>query len=704
MRVACRASAALLLAGVAGAADRPAPRPAFEEHAEVTRGIAIVRIDPKRGAPPGECDDLSPADLTVTVGGTLAVVTSVERMPRPDRHWLLIDTSESATERRNEAKRSARDYVRSVMSSGEDRAALLTVDEDTLLQAGPTSDLQSVSDRIDTIVPGDYSALRDGLADVLRQVQGDRHEHLILYWTDGLDTMSLTTESELMEILAAAPNATVFPIALIPEPKPGESGRMVGSFLFDVAKRSGAEVFSSSDARWLERARGWIARRFAVAYAPAEEKATGPVALALRGKRCQLTVLPDPFVRAAPQAGAAQPAPDSWRRIYERQKRKSDDAACLAAAQGATWDWPLEAGPTGLAGCVLDVIEAPGPLVQRHEGPRPVDVLPARFAMHRVKVATPSPDTLPASLDDALDAFAPDATIEGSTFLTQRARLAASLFAARPEYRDFALARLGDAARHEMRRIELGLARDFPDLPPDRIAAVARESRAGRRALLAAEQPTDADLARVLAAWLRDRPAREVALAWERKLIAAHLAGAAHPDDAQRWIRARDRLSVPAHVRVLVPLFLVMDQTQGVVGFERIVLPRPEGFTERSVKTRASKDRPDDRLPERPLALWLVDRLLADSRVAGELRAGTYALSGATYAELDPPWKANPAHPFRRARVSVTLVSAVRKARLEARADVEAPPGVPETVLAFAAQASGDRALDKALEAFSSNE
>jgi len=48
MRVACRASAALLLAGVAGAADRPAPRPAFEEHAEVTRGIAIVRIDVSR--------------------------------------------------------------------------------------------------------------------------------------------------------------------------------------------------------------------------------------------------------------------------------------------------------------------------------------------------------------------------------------------------------------------------------------------------------------------------------------------------------------------------------------------------------------------------------------------------------------------------------------------------------------------------------
>lgn len=704
MRAATRASAALLLAGVAGAADPPAPPPAFEEHAEVTRGIAIVRIDPRRGAPTGACDDLSPADLTVTVGGTPATVTSVERMPRPDRHWLLIDTSGSAEGRRNEAKRSAREYVREVMTSGEDRAALLTVDEDTLLQAGPTSDLKALSESIDRIVTGFDSSLRDGLSDVLLQVEGDRHEHLILYWTDGLDSTSLTTESELMAVLAAAPNATIFPIALFPERKPGETGRTVGGFLFDVAKRSGAEVFSSSDARWLERVRGWITRRFAVAYAPAVETASGPVAFALRERRCQLTVLPDPFARADPLAGAAQPTPDSWRRIYEKQRRKTDDASCAAAAQGTTWDWPLEAGPDGLVGCLLDVVKAPGPLVNRHDGPGPVDVLPARFALRKVRVTAPPLDALSASLDDAFDAFAFDATIEGSAFLTQRARLAASLFAARSDYRDFALARLGDAARHEMRGIELGLARDFPELPPDRIAAAAKASRAGRRALLAAEQPTDADLARVLASWVRDRPAKEVVLAWERRLIGAHLAGTGRPDDAERWIRARDRLAVPESVRVVTPLIALHDPDRDTIGFERIVLPRPEGFEERSLKTRASKDRPDDRLPETPQALWLVDRLLADARVASELRAGAYAVAGTTYAELDPAWKANPGHPFRRARVSVTLVSAARKARLEARADVEAPPGMPETLLAFAAQASGDRALDKALETFASNE
>src|SRR5262245_10358071 len=99
------------------AADSPVspPRP-MEEREVVERGLALVRLDPKWGARRDECDELSPSDLRVTIDGLPARVQSVERVPRPLRHWLLIDVSESAEENRKEAKRSAEQYLREVMT------------------------------------------------------------------------------------------------------------------------------------------------------------------------------------------------------------------------------------------------------------------------------------------------------------------------------------------------------------------------------------------------------------------------------------------------------------------------------------------------------------------------------------------------------------------------------------------------------------
>ena len=80
------------------AARKAAPlKPAvpFAESELVERGLMIVRLDPKFGASPDACDELSAQDLVVTMGGAAAKVTSVERVPRPERHWLLLDVSGS---------------------------------------------------------------------------------------------------------------------------------------------------------------------------------------------------------------------------------------------------------------------------------------------------------------------------------------------------------------------------------------------------------------------------------------------------------------------------------------------------------------------------------------------------------------------------------------------------------------------------------
>ena len=633
-------------------------------------------------------------------------VTSLERVPRPERHWLLLDISESAEGRRNEAKRSAAEYVRQVMTPGIDAAALLTVDEDTLLVSAPETEPEAIARRIEAIPAGGSSALRDGLDLVLRQVEGDRHEQLILYWTDGQDNTSLGRIEDLYETLQRAPNVTIFPIGLMPMRtlRPGESP--LGSFLFDVAKRSGGEVFSSADEKWLDRVRGWIARRFAVTFNPPEHL-TGPLALAAPGKRCQLTVLPDPFARPDAIAGTAAPLPPAWTRLHAKQRKTTDDAACASAPESTPWEWPLRSAPERLGGCMLDVIVPPGPLFRRRVDWKTLVHGTVRVGARDVHVRAPALEALPASLVDALDTLVPTDgaepdwrsphVLEGSALLAQRARVATSLFASRGDYRDFALQRLHRLAGEELAAIERDFRRTFPELSDREIANVARASRAGRRVVEAARTPTDADLARVLAAWLGDISAQDLLVEWERRLVNRRLTGSSF-EAAGRWKRLRDAWAMPQQFRVAGPLVLVRDPARDVVGFWRVVLPRPEWFIERASGDPTSAEWPEDRLPERPMALWLVEELAKASGVLPRLSG--YSCTGIDYESVDPEWRSTPEHPYRRVRVALTFEArdgADPGHRAIVQGEIELLPEAPVRLVELASDVRGDDELSRVL-------
>jgi len=675
------------------------------DQAIVERGLLTLRLDPKRDAAPGECDDLAMADLRVTIGGAPMPVTSVERVPRPERHWLLLDISESAEGRRQEAKRSAAEYARKVMTPGIDAAALLTVDEDTILVAGPVTDPEALARRIEAVPAGGASALRDGLDLLLRQIEGDRQEQLVLYWTDGQDNTSIGRVEDLLQTLGRAPNATIFPIALMPMRAPRSGEAALGSFLFDVAKRSGGEVFMSSDERWLDQVRGWIARRFAVAFNPPAE-ATGPLALSLPGKRCQITVLRDPFARPDAIAGSAAPLPGAWSRMHAKQRKFTDDPVCMTASEGSPWEWPMVNGRDHLSGCMMDVISPPGDLFGRKVDWRSLLQGSVRVGARDVKVRTPQLSRLPRSLVEAIDvlvpadAAEPDArspyVVEGSALLAQRARIASSLFASRSDYRDFALARLDRMAKDELAAIERDFRRAFPDLSAAEIADVARASRAGRRAVEATHTPTDADLARVLAAWLGDVTAKDLLREWERRLVNRRLAGTP-AEEAARWKRLRDAWAMPQAFRVAAPLVLVRDPDRDIVGFWRVVLPRPEWFAERAAAKTPAAERPEDRLPEQPLALWLVDEIAKTAAVRERL-AG-YACSAIDYASMDPAWRSTPEHPFRRVRIAMTFdgKESVTMQRAVVQAEFELLPEAPVRLVGLASEVKGDDELTRAL-------
>ncbi len=665
---------------------------AVDEAVLVERGLAIVRLDPKPGAPPGECDELRLTDVSASIGGHQVPVTAVERVARPERHWIVLDVSESAEGRRQEAKRSALQYVREVMVPGVDSAAIVTVDEDAILVEGPTTDTDRLARAIEGVPPGGSSALFDGLDIVLRQIEGDRHEHLVLFWTDGLDNDSASRETDVVRTISRVPQATIFPLALLP---PGtreiaprvammQAQRLsrdpiLGEFLFEAAARTGGEVFASSDPRWLDRVRGWIARRFTVSFsgewnsADVETIKKGLV-FATPAKRCTVTTLPDPFERPDAVAGQAPPEPDAWVRAHERAMARVRATARPSAASLAPRDGPMEVVADGVTGYVLDKVEAPGPVVHRSV-PIAVTSASGRFVSREVTVAASAIGRVPESPVDALERLLPGEDddpntpspfqMEGAALLTQRARIAASLFAFRPDYRDFALARLARDTEDDLRAIERDFARAFPELPAGKIAEVARASRAGQRTIEASRTPTDADLARVLAVWLRDVPARDLFLDWEKRLCDARIARGADGTAFARWTALRARLGYPWPTRIVAALVLLHDPATDRLGFVRIVLPRPEGPVARGALSPAPDLRSDDRVAPTPLGLWLLDRVASGAEIAKAVASRGYRTRSITYAPVIPPSAGRAGRPPHRDRVTVLL----------------APPESPSTVL-----------------------
>jgi hypothetical protein len=679
------------------------PRKPLDEREVVERGVALVRVDPKWGARRGECDDLAVSDLTLTVDGRRAAVESVERVPRPERHWLLIDVSESAEDNRKEAMRSARQYLDQVMTPGVDSASIVTVDEDPILVAGPSTDPKALGAAVSEIAPGGWSALRDGLEQILRQIQGDRHEHLIIYWTDGQDVGSLATHEDLLATLARVPNATVVTVALV---KPGArlpQPPLGGATFMEASRRSGGEVFVSSDPRWLERIRGWVERRFTIGFKPPDPSQPPPapgrgLEIAVKGKRCQVAFLPDPFAGPDAVAGAAPPAPATWVRLHGNS-RESDDPGCATEDPGDVWTWPLSSTPRVLSGCMLDLVRAPGPIVRILGINRGFDLQGAALASRKVRILAPDLAALPTSAAEAIATLGLDRSVlmEGGALLTQRARIATSLFAARHDYHAFARQRLKRAADDEIAEIARDIARAFPDMPGEKVKAVARASRAGRRALEAAETPTDADLVRVLAAWIRDVPAADLLREIEGRLIDRRIVEGADPALAARWAELYDHFRIPSSTRIEAPLVLIRDPERDVVGFVRVVFPRPERFRPFGWLPRNVDVSTDGRLPLAPFALTLVDSV-AERPGVGEILAGhEYRCAAIDIRPTRPVDPDDPMRPYAIARVAVELIAKEARVNLEAVMSIAVDGSV--VIGDPTLKTTGDAELSKALQA-----
>ena len=672
----------LLAAELAGATGPPAVRPdrPVVENVEVRRAIVTVRVEPRASAPRGACDRLSPRDLRATISGEPARIAGVDHVPPPRMYWLILDTSGSTGEhgQRSQAKREATRWVREVLVPGRDTAAVLTIDEDLRSIVTASDDPEVLARAIDAVPPGAQSLLTDALDEVLAQVAGDRREHVVVFWTDGGEGLSLRAMPALRRRIGDAPNARVFPVAV--QPDAGRGTRIPPQWLFELADATGGKVTLSADRRWLQFLRDGIHLRWRVAVAIPAGAPEGTIpTVRSANPSCEIAIVPD---HGPPGDRFEGQPPAEWERERRRQRRRDDDAGCRVGEEPA-------ATLGGVTGCVLDLAREQGLLYDPEAAAKVDPLTPARFAWRRWFVPTTEPELLHSEvwrILESLEAYPlPEVAVgdrtpppsihpllvNGRTFFTMQGSVARALWESGPGWRDAARRRLAAEADRDVAILAEDLREQSPRLSVAESLAAAEAAPLGIAARAAVDQPTDADLRRAIGAWLGDVSARDLFLAWERAMIDRRLRGEKGTEAFERrWTALRRWFALPEHARSIVPLVPVRDPRRDVEGFWRILLPRPYWIANRREGSREDDPVPYDHVPPRPLAWRLVDSLVKGSpAVAARLASGNWRVAELDYAPAAKLWKEDPAEPYSSADVVLVLASGNDRLSLRARID-----------------------------------
>jgi len=678
-----------------------------QEESRVRLRFVRLRIDPTTAADPGECLALGPADLKVTVGGKRVPADRVvlEREEQPTLHALLIDSSRSMYDWMDGARRAVDAYV-ALMDPELDSSLMLTFDASVLLELGATRERAPLRAAMETLQLGDSTLLYDGLYHTIGELGGRRQRSVILLVTDGQDTGSVHQPEEILDRVDAWPDVSVFTIGLGMGVTTARAAMME-----DVAQRSHGKFFPVPG--------GAMGRRLETIFREIRElldnEATlivndpaphGPprrVRASSRSLVCDVKVLGEISIAEAPRTPAAilpadqprilaVPPARRYKEWFLRDSKHVVDPPCQAVRESAPSlpEWFLEAQPDLLRGCLLDVALEPGllysdsdskfvrlnswmdlrtrmvevPVPARTElARRPEDLLPA--LARRIpadSISGPYHDPLDRKGDhmarpyDDLPMLA-----HGVTFLEVRPVLAEALFQ-RPDYRDWALARIKAAADRELAALEEEFrALAPPEMPDEQLLALVHRSPEGNEILRWAASPTAADLTDHLAAWLGDIPAHDLLARWEERKIDRRLRdpSAGYDAAADEWARLHSVLELPSHARVLTILSPVYDEATDRIGFWRVILPRPSWMGRRIAgrgELSAFGTPPLDLVPRLPLALWSFDRALADRpELEARLRDGGHRVTSVSYETLVKPRAQSPLNAFAESRVTILL-------------------------------------------------
>jgi hypothetical protein len=585
------ALASTLLSGPPG---DPGAERVVAERVVVERVVRPMFVEPPR------CRSLTPDSLVVEEDGRECRVTAVTDEAPPRVHALLIDNSLTMRPFMQRLRKALARYVEAVPA--DEPIVVATFADNLVLRSGPTTNREEVLRVLGSIDLGYRTALRDALYWTTRVLEPRGERKVVVLFTDTFDNASLGAQSDetFLQLAWSDPDLTLFTVHL-------ESGRTqipnAAALLERLTRESGGEYFrirgGGSLGRTYDAIRSRLDSELFVTYEPLPFGA-GPLDEADRSSHRWRQV--DVRVReptrcavrlpATTRLAGTLPPPPGPSVITEPSPENRVQPAALAdvcpVGRRQCWSvtgelrfggdsrlWLLTP-PTYLAGRTLDVTAGRGAFYDEKTLSESGRFLAAERGeavreSRDFRVETPPLAQIEKqnTLVDVLERWmrrggaGPASFVHGQTWLEIREPLARAMYHGRNDYRAFADART------------------------DRLNGARKE--------------------RLLAEWLGDVPARDLALGLEARIADRLLS---LPEGERRtelerldafWARLRAWFPPPTAVRVVAPLVPLYDPERDVIGFQRVILPRvtPSGG-------------PVDDLPEFPLGARLLNRLLAD--------------------------------------------------------------------------------------------
>jgi Ca-activated chloride channel family protein len=241
-----------LAAALAGAVLAPAPatvaRPA-QRTPVFPVGLEVVEVTvTARDAAGGLVADLRAEDFVLREDGREQEILVFAPAARPEQReelalnlGMLFDTSESMHRELRLSQESAIRFLDAIPRARD--LLLIFFDRDIRLSRYASENQQGIFERILETKGGGYTALHDAIAVYLSRVADTPGRKVLVVFSDGDDTTSRTTSSEVMRMLRAA-SVTVYPVAFLGERRAGSTEALrARAFLAGLADATGGRVF-----------------------------------------------------------------------------------------------------------------------------------------------------------------------------------------------------------------------------------------------------------------------------------------------------------------------------------------------------------------------------------------------------------------------------------------------------------------------------
>jgi von Willebrand factor type A domain len=687
---------ALLLVSGAGVHAQKKEESGIVETTRIRLLTVRFRVAPKAEAPRDACAKLTRADLSVRVRGKPvepSAIVSLARDERPMLHAFLIDRSGSMVDKLDLTRRAVHAYIKR-LRPGLDRGMVVFFDEDVVLAAPETGDLQVLDRAVDSVVLGSTTAIFDALYATVGELSSQLERPVVLLLSDGVDTASIVTQDDVTELTARRPDLAIFPIGVnLPEISPRGPGPITPKkFLDNLARHTDGEFLDVPTAGGLasayDRVRDLLDSEWEVVVAdPDPDLDPEDPKVRITGKPCSIRILgqggdePRESKKEPEERDVAPPNPRCEASIHWIPRKSARLGPRIGAAFAA------ETTTRGIRGCVVDLTADDGSLYDsqaveaawfndwREFGSRPFEIhapaiadLPTRpesaldaVARELMKHTGPVPDPGPRQIPIESHArpFKDLPFIwNGRTAFAARSELALALGEIE-EYAAYTRARTQKEVNRLLDDEATRIARTSKGMARERMRDALAASPEGQALLARAENPGPREFERHLAAWIGDVPAADVFRDWELQAIAHALDGRpdTEPPFDEAYQAAYRLFFVPSYARILAPLVMGKDPKSGAIGLWRFVLPRTVWIRARKRDFDDPEFRrvPMDLVPDRPLGLWLA------RKIAEETRGKGLAPQQLTYEPLVKPKKFDPDRAFTDVRVSLYLVD--RKGR-----------------------------------------